>query len=375
VTLFNHRMARKALGLAALGALSACSTNMLSPGKIDYKSNSEIKPSTLEVPPDLSQLTRESRYALPGNGKAVSSGALPTGQAALRQPVVAPDRVADIQMERLGNQRWLRVQRPVGQLWDPVRNFWTNNGFVLTTDNSELGLMETDWAENRAKIPQDFLRGLVGKVLDSIYSTGERDKFRIRLDRVDDQTTEIFVTHKGMEEVYATRDQSQTRWQPRPSDPSLEIEMMRRLMIQLGTSEKVAEQVVQSAQATAPSTKSQVVSWTSGQTSLQFADRFEVAWRRTSLALDRAGFTVEDRDRKAGLFYVRFVDRPKEPEEPGFFAKLFSSDSAKPPARMRIAVQEQSPTQTSITVQNESGQADTGEVAQKIARLIYEELK
>ena len=42
---------------------------------------------------------------------------------------------------------------------------------------------------------------------------------------------------------------------------------------------------------------------------------------------------------------------------------------------MRVAVQEQSPNLTQITVQNESGQADTGEVAQKIARLIYEELK
>jgi outer membrane protein assembly factor BamC len=374
VTLFTHRNACKVLGLAALGMLSACSTSMLSPGKIDYKSNAEIKPTTLEVPPDLSQLVRESRYTVPGNG-SVSASALPTGQAVLRQPVVAPDRVADIQMERLGNQRWLRVQRPVGQLWDPVRNFWTSNGFVLTTDNPELGILETDWAENRAKIPEGFLRGLLGKVMDSIYSTGERDKFRIRLDRVDDQTTEIFVAHKGMEEVYSNREQSQTRWQPRPSDAGLEIEMMRRLMVQLGTPEQTAEQVVQSVQSTAPTPKSRVANWTSGQTSLQFADRFEVAWRRTSLALDRAGFTVEDRDRKAGLFYVRYVDRPNESEEPGFFAKLFSSEATKPPTRMRVAVQEQSPTQTSITVQNESGQADTGEVAQKIARLIYEELK
>lgn len=374
MTPLPHHLARRALGLTALVVLSACTT-ALTPSKIDYKSNAEIKPTSLEVPPDLSQLARESRYAVPGSG-AVSANSLPAAaQGALRQPVVAPDRVADIQMERLGNQRWLRVQRPVGQLWDPVRNFWTSNGFVLTTDNPQLGIMETDWAENRAKIPQDFLRGLLGKVLDSIYSTGERDKFRIRLDRVDDQTTEIFVTHKGMEEVYSSRDQSQTRWQPRPSDPTLEIEMMRRLMIQLGTSEKAADQVVQTAQVSSEPAASRVVSWSSGQTSMQFADRFDVAWRRTSLALDRAGFTVEDRDRKAGLFYVRYVDRPKEMEEPGFFTRLFSSEASKPPARMRVAVQEQSPNLTQITVQNESGQADSGEVAQKIARLIYEELK
>jgi len=257
-----------------------------------------------------------------------------TSQTGLRQPAVAPDRVADIQIERLGNQRWLRVQRPSEQIWDKVKSFWTENGFVLIQDNPQLGLMETEWAENRAKIPQDFIRRTIGKLFDGLYSSGERDKFRIRLDRIDDQTTEIFVTHKGMQEVYTNNDKTQTRWQPRGSDSALEIEMLRRLMLQLGTNEKVADQAV-AALASAPANNA--IGWSQGQTVLQFPDRFDVAWRRTSLALDRAGFTVEDRDRKAGLFYIRYVDRPADGQEPGFFAKLFSSNPTLPPVRMRIA--------------------------------------
>ena len=182
----------------------------------------------LEVPPDLSQLNRDSRYTMPGSG-TVSASSMPSGapQVGLRQAQVAPDRVADIQMERLGNQRWLRIQRPPDQIWDKVKNFWIDSGFVLVQDDPQLGLMETEWAENRAKIPQDFIRRTLGKVLDGLYSTGERDKFRIRLDRIDANTTEIFVTHRGMEEVYSVADRSQTRWQPRASDASLEIEIGR----------------------------------------------------------------------------------------------------------------------------------------------------
>jgi outer membrane protein assembly factor BamC len=350
----------------------ACSTTTSS-SKVDYRTNVEVKSVGLEVPPDLSQLNRDSRYTMPSSG-TVSASSMSSGpvQGGLRQSFVAPDRLADIQMERLGNQRWLRIQRPPDQIWDKVKSFWTDSGFVLVLDDPQLGLMETEWAENRAKIPQDIIRRTLGKVLDGLYSTGERDKFRIRLDRIDANTTEIFVTHRGMEEVFSITDKSQTRWQPRANDPSLEIEMMRRLMVQLGSSQKVADQAAASAETAATTAR---IGWTQGQTVLNFPDRFDVAWRRTSLALDRTGFTVEDRDRKAGLFYVRYVDRPADGQEPGFFARMFSANTNQPPVRMRIAVQEVAAGATSITIQNESGQPDSGAIAQKIARLIFDELK
>jgi outer membrane protein assembly factor BamC len=366
----SHTRPLRSAVLAAVATLLASCSSVIGTGKVDYKTNAEVKPTTLEVPPDLSQLSRDPRYSIPGS-TSVSANAQPVLQVGLK-PAVAPDSISDIQMERLGNQRWLRVQRPPEQIWDKVKAFWIDNGFTLVQDNPEVGILETEWAENRAKIPQDFIRRTLGKVLDALYSSGERDKYRIRLERVDDKTTEIFVTHRGMEEVYTSNDKTQTRWQPRPNDPSLEIEMMRRLMVQLGSSEQKADQ---SATAVAAPPASSMVSWSQGQSNLVFTDRFDVAWRRTSLALDRAGFTVEDRDRKAGLFYIRFVDRPPEGSEPGFFTRLFSTAKSQAPVRMRVAVQEESANRSRIQIQNESGQADAGEVAQKIARLIYDELK
>ena len=166
------------LGLLGLAmTLSACS--VLENDKIDYKS--ATKGATLEVPPDLNQLSRETRYTVPG--ATVSAAAFEAGQA--RQPrgtaSAAPQSIGDVRIERDGNQRWLVVNRPADQLWEPVRDFWLESGFVLTVEQPKLGLLETDWAENRAKLPQDIIRSTIGKVFDSLYSTGERDKFRTRL--------------------------------------------------------------------------------------------------------------------------------------------------------------------------------------------------
>ncbi len=145
--------------LALATALSACS--VLDGDKIDYKS--ATKGSTLEVPPDLTQLSRDSRYATAAGG-SVSAAAMQAGQAA--QPSGTANAAAvtlgDVRIERDGNQRWLVVDRPANKLWDPVREFWEENGFILTQAESNVGIMETDWAENRAKLPQDIVRSTIG---------------------------------------------------------------------------------------------------------------------------------------------------------------------------------------------------------------------
>jgi len=150
-----------------------------------------------------------------------------------------------VRIERAGNQRWLVVNRPADQLWGPVRDFWQENGFLLTLDQQNLGIMETDWAENRAKIPQDFIRNTLGRVFDSLYSTAERDRFRTRLERSASGSTEIYISHRGMQEVFIDNSQKeQTVWRPRPADPELEAEFLRRLMVRLGVSQEQSKALV-----------------------------------------------------------------------------------------------------------------------------------
>lgn len=346
--------------------LGACT--VLQGDKIDYKSAS--KASGLEVPPDLTQLAPNSRYTVPG-GAVTASGYQGAQAATPAQPVTAVSTLDDMHIVRDGNDRWLVVNRPADQLWGPVRDFWQENGFLLTLDERKLGIMETDWAENRAKIPQDFIRRTIGKVFDSAYDTGERDKFRTRLERTANGGTDIFISHRGMVEVYTDTQKTQTTWQPRPSDPELEAEFLRRLMLKLGASQEQAKTQMANAAVVKPTAR---VTMLNNQPVVQIDDDFERAWRRVGLALDRTGFTVEDRDRSKGLYFVRYVDPTTDNKEPGFLSKLFSS--AKPataPLQYRIALQSKGES-TTVSVLNASGAPDTSANAQRIVKVIADDL-
>ncbi|HET8744814.1 MAG TPA: outer membrane protein assembly factor BamC [Ramlibacter sp.] len=349
--------------VAVAAALSACS--VLQDQKIDYKS--ATTGVALEVPPDLTQLSRDSRYTAPGG--IVSASSFAVGQAVPNLPTAAT-AVGDVRIERAGNQRWLVVNRPADQLWGPVRDFWQDSGFLLTMDQPNLGIMETDWAENRAKIPQDFIRNSLGKLIDSAYSTSERDKFRTRFERSPNGGTEIYVSHRGMVEVYTTSQKDQTVWQPRPADPELEAEFLRRLMVKLGAPQAQAV----AAANVAPDRPTSRVATVDNQPVVLIDEGFDRAWRRVGLALDRTGFTVEDRDRSQGTYFVRYVPPNPDKKDPGFFGRLFRREKAEPPVKYRINLKTQGET-TTVSVLNANGAPETSANAQRIVQVIADDLK
>ena len=370
VTVSSVRLPRflTACSLALLViAVTACSSIGLDNEKVNYKTESKVKPVALDVPPDLSQLSRDSRYALPGG--TVSAAGLEQ-ERRTATGITAPAKIADVRVERSGTQRWLVVQRPADKVWPLVREFWIENGFTYTTEKADIGLLETEWAENRAKLPQDFLRRTLGKVLDGLYSTGERDKYRTRVESLSQDSTEISISHRGMVEVYGDVSKTSTVWQARPSDPSLEAEFLRRLMIKLGSTVEQAAQSVDAPQAP-PAT---LVSVNAKQQAILYVESYDVAWRRVGVALDRTGFTVEDRDRNQGLYFVRYVEKP-DPEKQSFFNRLFSrtAESAGP-VRYRILLTREG-TGSRISVLNGNGDPDTSAASQRILKLLIDELK
>ncbi len=370
----QHPLARAGvIGLAV--ALSACS--VIQEDKIDYKSAK--KASTLEIPPDLTQLSKDTRYTTTQD-KSVSALALQAGQNQV--PAVeraAPLQVGDVQILREGDKRWLLVDRPVEQLWEPAREFWLDHGFNLEQEKPDLGILETDWAENRAKLPQDVLRKTLGKVFDSLYSTSERDKFRTRLERRPDGKTEIYITHRGMEEVYTSSQKDSTIWQPRAADPELETEFLRRLMIKLGTSEEQSKALVASATAQGSASRAVQIVTVGDAPALAMQEPFDRAWRIVGVALDRTGFTVEDRDRSKGLYYVRYVasNQPQTTKEKqGWFSRKFGSKkkAENQPHQYQIAVRSEGQT-SQVVVLNAQGQPETAQAAQSIVRVLAEDMK
>lgn len=345
-------------------ALAACST--LTTEKVDYKSTG--KGPTLDIPPDLTQLSRDNRYAVVDG--AVTASSFQSAQPTQGVPI-ATTSLGDVKIERSGTQRWLVINRPADKLWEPVRDFWQENGFLLTLDQANLGIMETDWAENRAKIPGDVIRNTLGKLVDSLYSTGERDKFRTRLERNAAGGTDIFISHRGMVEVFDSTQKDRTIWQPRDADPELEAEFLSRLMVKLGISQEQAKVVLAAPAAKIGSRVTEI----GGQSVVQIDDGFDRAWRRVGLSLDRTGFTVEDRDRSKGVYFVRYVEPATGKSEPGFLGKLFSFSKADAtPLKFLISVASQGAS-TLVSVQNANGQPDRSDNARRILKVIADDLK
>ncbi|MGZ5714167.1 MAG: outer membrane protein assembly factor BamC [Caldimonas sp.] len=370
-------------GLTCLLALAGCSTveNFLAGDKVDYRSSS-TRTSGLEVPPDLTQLAKESRYQAPSGTvsastfqSAVAAAATPTAPVT---PVVAPTSLGSFRLERLGNERWISTSLTPEQVFPQVRAFWKDNGFNLVEDRADAGVIETDWAENRAKLPNDFIRNSIGKIFENAYSTGELDKYRTRVERTP-AGSDIYISHRGMEEKYIGERKESTVWQPRPTDRSLEAEFLSRLMVKLGAKDEDAKAVVATATATSSGpARARLLDGRPGPT-LQVDDGFDRAWRRVGIALDRSGFTVEDRDRTQGLYFVRYVDPAfAGREEPNFFSRLFSfgrkKDDAAGLAKYRVKVSGDGASST-VAVLDSQGKPETGDTGKRIAGLLLDDLK
>jgi outer membrane protein assembly factor BamC len=353
--------------------------------KTDYKSQTRTLP-TLEVPPDLTTPARDNRFVVPETGR---SSATLSGYQAERKDQTRPGntqvlpQVDQMRVERAGSERWLVVANETPEkLWPLIKDFWQENGFLIKTEVPEAGVMETDWAENRAKISAGVIRDAFSKLLDQVYSTSERDKFRTRLERAaDGKGTEVYISHRGMAEVYTSPrgvagENAQTVWTPREPDPGLESEFLRRLMVRLGYQAERAKEVA----ATAPATqqRAEIRKGIDGAELLQVNEPFDRAWRRVGLALDRVGFTVEDRDRQKGLYFVRYADPESDmaikDRERGFFGKLFGGESKLKAEQYRVQVR-QADDNSQVQVLNKDGAAESSKTTQRILTLLHAQLK
>jgi outer membrane protein assembly factor BamC len=371
-----------AVALVTMVTLAGCASKTLEGKKIDYKSSGQGK--ALRVPDDLSTPPSSDRYSVPesGSGTAtyseysenqVAKPGEPSTATVL--PVVAPEQ---FHVERSGTQRWLVAKGEPDTLYPAIREFWQDNGFLIDRESPDIGIMETDWAENRAKIPDSTLRKLIGKVLDQAYSYPERDKFRTRLERGKEPgTTEIYISHRGAYQVLTAdgRHQSDTKWEMRPTDPELEAEMLYRLMSRLGAKQ---DQVEAQRKAPPPPPRAELTGKGDAAEALLLRDSFDRAWRRVGLALDRVGFTVEDRDRSKGVYYVRYVDPDSvDPDSESFMSKLAfwrSSDAAKKQEQYRISVAD-SDKGSEVRVLDGEGQKTSSPSASRILSLLQSELK
>ncbi len=352
--------------------------------KIDYKSASKLPP--LEIPPDLITPEIDERYAIPSLNSPSSTtfstfNSEQGGQTGTRSSSLLPISGQGVHIERAGTQRWLVVPQAPEEVWPIVKEFWQELGFLIKLETPEAGIIETDWAENRAKIPQGFIRNILSTFLDSIYSTAQRDKFRTRLERSQTGTTEIYISHRGMDEVIEGGITQRTIWQPRSGDPDLEAEMLSRLMIRFGVQEEQVQQVLTTISTTQERAH---IDRNQEATTLIVNEAFDRSWRRVGLALDRVGFTVEDRNRLDGIYFVRYVDPDSDNYKSGddkgilsglMFWRTDNTDDTKT-EKYRIQVMEIGASSSRVSVFNEKDDTPVDSTtAHRILDLLFAQLK
>lgn len=318
-----------ALLIAVLG-LAACSSNKQAVPELDYQSSNR-KVVNLEVPPDLTNPNQGNLYQLPAGSGVVRASDInrtPAVQRAASNAVLAD--IKGISLERDGNQRWLSVSgKQPAEIWPLLKAFWQESGFTIDREEPAIGQMETEWAENRAKIPNDGIRSLFEKVgLGGVYSSSERDKFIIRIEAGKNGNTDIFFAHKGMKEVYTDKQEERTMWQPRPNDANLEAAFLGRFMQYLGADEAQVKQQLERAVSKVQNSLARI----EGNT-LMLKGEHERNWRRTALALDRIGLTVVGQNPERNAFLVQAA--PAEGDavsnaKPGLIDRMFGSKKAKP---------------------------------------------
>ena len=363
------------LTLALLG-LTACSGSKKEQPKLDYQSTNR-KVVSLEVPPDLTNPNQGNLYQLPAGSGAVRASDInrtPTVQQPASQAVLAG--VKGVRIERDGSQRWLVVEgKKPAEIWPLLKAFWQESGFTISNEEPAIGQMETEWAENRAKLPADGLRSLFEKVgLGGIYSTSERDKFIIRIEAGKSGATDVFFAHKGMQEVYSDKNKDTTMWQPRPNDPNLEAAFLARFMQYMGADEAQVQKELQRPNNTQQNSLARLE-----QNSVLLTGNYERNWRRTALALDRIGLTVigQKVDKHAYLVQPAPAESDNVSQtKPSLFSRMLGK-KAEPPAPLPELIVYVEPTNQGARIQilNKDSSAYRGKEASNWLSRLHSELR
>ena len=364
------------LGLIASVALTACKS-VTSNDTVDYKSSGAVRGPNLSYPPDLITAQADRRYIVQDGTATMSEyNAAVKKSAQLRSNVMTG--IPGMRIARDGERRWLVVEKPAPELYPQVKDFWQENGFLLVVDSPSTGIMETDWAENRAKIAQDWIRSTIGGALDSVFDTGERDKYKTRLEVSKPGETEIYITQRGAIEK-CTSDSTgnciSTIWTSRPNDPELEAAFLARLMERLGMTQEQAKAMV--AAPLGPKTpKAKFVQEGNNQGFIQLSAGFDRSWRDVGLALDRSNFTVEDRNRSLGIYYVRYVNPKDLGDTKGFFSNLFSSkdNSGMKAKKYQVVVKSAGENSANVYVQDADGKPENTPAGFQLLTLLTEQL-
>ncbi|MBT6655684.1 MAG: outer membrane protein assembly factor BamC [Candidatus Thioglobus sp.] len=296
---------------------------------INYYSDKTV--TSLEIPPDLTKPSSQNAFKL---SEYVSvqedtisfsekDNAIKEASSILRAP-------SNVEVKKAGERRWLVVDKKPDAVWNLSKSFFKSHGFSIKKTNKKIGIMETDYLESHAEIPDQSLgviRSMLKKALKARYALPIVDKYRIRIEPTDNgNKSEVYLTLTSMVEVITGEggEAENTIWQSQEKDQDLETEMLYRLMTFLGSDHAIAREKIIAAKEEKNLAVS-IADGVGGYAKLVFSLNQYDTWDNVGWALDQLEVDVEDKDVKEGSFYINVA----RTEDLGIFSRMFGDDAVK----------------------------------------------
>jgi len=315
--------------------------------KINYYSDKSV--TSLEIPPDLTKPAYEnsfrlSEYVSDINPNIVNLTNKEKLEEQKHEVLTVP---SDIQVKKSGTRRWLVVDKSPDLIWDLSRQFLKEQGFVIKKSNKKIGVMETDFLENKPEIPaksMGFIRAVLQSTIDNVsYTLPSVDSYKIRIEPTESgQKSEVHLSVSSMAEVITgTGKDETTLWQSKERDIALENQMLYQLMLYLGGDSANAREKIINAQEEGKITVS-LADGINGYAKLQFKLNLIDTWDNMSWALSNLNVNLEDKDLKEKTFYIQVA----RTADKGIMSKIFGEDAIFNPYQLQL--KELSPSLTEV---------------------------
>jgi len=296
--------------------------------KINYYSDKSV--TSLEVPPDLTSPSYENSFRISEFADGIDPNIVnltDDESKTPRTPIILAVP-ADIEVKKSGTRRWLVINKKPEIVWDLSRQFLKEQGFVIKKSNKKIGIMETDFLENKPEIPaksMGFIRAALQSQIDNVsYTLPSVDSYKVRIEPIDSgNKSEVHLSVSSMAEVITGSGKDETTlWQSQERNVPLENEMLYQLMIYLGGNSADAREKIVNAKEEGKIAVS-LADGLNGFAKLQFSLNLIDTWDNMAWALSDLNVNLEDKDIKEKTFYIQVA----RTADKGIFSRMFGEDA------------------------------------------------
>jgi len=344
-------------------------TIVLGNKKLNYYSNKSI--TSLEIPPDLTSPNYENSFRVSEFSSDVDSKTvnLTNNELNINSKEKIEKAFVDIEVKKFGNRRWLIVNKSPEIVWELSKQFLKEKGFVIKKSNKKIGVMETDYLENKPEIPAQslgFFRSFLASTVSNVsYTLPSVDSYKIRIEPLNDNTkSEVYLSLSSMAEVSTGDDR--TMWQSKEKDNALETEMLYSLMLFLGSdSTDAREKIVLAKEEGRISVN--LSEGLNGYAKLAFKLNLIETWDNLAWALSEANIEVVDKDLKEKTFYIRYVDN----QSIGFMSKIFGTEAIIQQYQIQLKTLDRENTEVYFNDISEQNKPETKKLSHSLFKKIH----